>query len=252
MRLSVAYKLALKLLIEIKLLEKDPSGDKTRIAVFAKLLSDTRLLPKHRVICARMAINKNLDVNNFGVAGRLLQSLVPLQLPDQATTESRLKKCEEEKFQDSSLPAPYICPSCNSSVSVGASLCPTCNRTPYFCALVRSPLLLISRMINFLFCQVLGDYVDQVLSRLQLLWRALSPWSAARERQVSVLLLWTSRETLHLELSCDDCSVKAKLVTRRLSVIYSMKVGGKRIQTNKNNLQFSAITTLNLQRSCSR
>lgn len=138
MRLCVAYKLALKLLIEIKLVEKDPAGDRGKLAVYAKLLSDARLLPKHRVICVRMAVNKNIEAGNYGVAARLLQTLLPLQLPDHASHETKLKKCEEEKLADGALPPPYTCPACSTSVSVGASVCPTCGRTPYFCGLVRA------------------------------------------------------------------------------------------------------------------
>ena len=47
-------------------------------------------------ICLRMAVQKNMDARNFGVAARLLSELLSQKgLPDQANLELRRKKCEE-------------------------------------------------------------------------------------------------------------------------------------------------------------
>lgn len=107
------------------------------LVVYTKLLTDIPILPKHRLICMRMAVIKNMEAANYGVAGRLLQVLTKQNLPDQANLETRLRKCEEERFADSSLPAPYSCPTCGSSVSVGAASCNSCSRPTYYCFQVR-------------------------------------------------------------------------------------------------------------------
>lgn len=167
MRLLVAYKLALKLLNEITLLEKDPAPDTVKLActnrcihsivpltlgflpslVYAKLLAAARLLPKHRLVCARIAIDKSMETGNYGVAAHLLKPLLSLQLPDHASLASKLSKCEDEKLADKTLPPPYVCPACHTIVSPAAPVCPSCSRVPYFCVLVR-----ISYGQSFLLC----------------------------------------------------------------------------------------------------
>lgn len=66
------------------------------MAYLTKLLTDFPIFNKHQVICLRMAIQKNMDARNFGVAARLLGELLTRKgLPDQASLEQRKKKCEE-------------------------------------------------------------------------------------------------------------------------------------------------------------
>ena len=106
-------------------------------AVLTKFLTDICILPKHAVTCMRMAVIKNMEANNFGVAGRLLQTLTKHTLPDQSNLELRLRKCEEEKVADASLPPNYLCPTCGTSVSVGAASCSSCSRPTSLCYQVR-------------------------------------------------------------------------------------------------------------------
>jgi hypothetical protein len=46
---------------------------KQRVAVLAKHLATLRLTPQHAAIAVRMAISKNIDAQNYGVASNLLQ-----------------------------------------------------------------------------------------------------------------------------------------------------------------------------------
>jgi hypothetical protein len=65
------YEKALILLLEIR--ECDEDGDDIIAAVLARFLGEIILQPKHRIVCMRMAANKNLDVRNYGVAARFIR-----------------------------------------------------------------------------------------------------------------------------------------------------------------------------------
>ena len=73
----IAYKLALGLLMDVKRLERESATPTTellaKIGIRTKYLADLPLDPKHRVVCMRMAINKNIDAGNYGIASRLLE-----------------------------------------------------------------------------------------------------------------------------------------------------------------------------------
>jgi hypothetical protein len=74
-KFCVAYKLSLCLLIEVKKCERETSTTATlgKIGLYTKFLADLPLQPKHRVVCMRMAINKNMESENFGISARLLE-----------------------------------------------------------------------------------------------------------------------------------------------------------------------------------
>lgn len=71
-KFAVAYKLSLLILHKLKQLESEKSNLAT-MALLTKFLADIPLQPKHRVVCMRMAINRNMEANNFGLASRLLE-----------------------------------------------------------------------------------------------------------------------------------------------------------------------------------
>lgn len=87
LRLVVAYELALKILIHIRILDTDPAS-LGAVAIMSKyllriisgqlcfdehrILAGIPLQPKHRVVILRMAINKNMAVGNFGVSAQIL------------------------------------------------------------------------------------------------------------------------------------------------------------------------------------
>jgi DNA-directed RNA polymerase subunit RPC12/RpoP len=142
----IAYKLALGLLIDVKKLEKESSSNDllAKIGIRTKYLADLPLEPKHRVVCMRMAINKNIDAGNYGIASRLLEVyiisnfivtrnkiLIPKNLPDKSKLEEKLKICKQHYSADGNTPA-FICPSCSTEVAAGIVAC-SCGRKIKFC-----------------------------------------------------------------------------------------------------------------------
>jgi len=98
-RACCSYKRALKILIEIKLLEA--SKNVNRIAQLASFLADVPIRPPHRVICMRFALQKNLQVANYGIAAKFIKILLQRDLPDQADLHEKLRECKDHDFSNS-------------------------------------------------------------------------------------------------------------------------------------------------------
>lgn len=64
------YRSALILLMEIKSCDDDNQPEYA--AIFARFLGEIIIQPKHRIVCMRMAINKNMQMRNYGIASRFL------------------------------------------------------------------------------------------------------------------------------------------------------------------------------------
>eukprot|EP01102_Stenamoeba_stenopodia_P020867 TRINITY_DN8279_c0_g1_i1.p1 TRINITY_DN8279_c0_g1~~TRINITY_DN8279_c0_g1_i1.p1 ORF type:complete len:1023 (-),score=209.14 TRINITY_DN8279_c0_g1_i1:4-2994(-) len=93
-RACLAYKLALKLLIEVKLQEK--SKNIQRLAQLARFLAEVPLQPHHRLICLRFAVNKNMETENWAYAAKYLKIILARKdLPDAHLLEQKLKKCND-------------------------------------------------------------------------------------------------------------------------------------------------------------
>jgi len=127
----VSYKVALKLLIEIKLLEKDQTN-LIKIAFYTRILTTVPIMQKHRIICTRMAVAKNFDIGNYAVAATLIEIILPHNTPDKSALEVKLQKCLENSRKDNKLLPPFNCPVCNTQVSSGADKC-SCGRKSKFC-----------------------------------------------------------------------------------------------------------------------
>eukprot|EP00007_Cunea_sp_BSH-02190019_P000941 CAMPEP_0174231428 /NCGR_PEP_ID=MMETSP0417-20130205/1951_1 /TAXON_ID=242541 /ORGANISM="Mayorella sp, Strain BSH-02190019" /LENGTH=1743 /DNA_ID=CAMNT_0015309311 /DNA_START=239 /DNA_END=5470 /DNA_ORIENTATION=- len=97
-KLSVLYKLAVRILIEIKLIEQ--SRDLTRLAYLSSALATLPLFPRHRLVCLRMAAAANLEAHNYGIAAPFLKTLLSLEVPDAAEIRSRLQLCEDRKLSN--------------------------------------------------------------------------------------------------------------------------------------------------------
>lgn len=82
-RVCTTYKLALQIL-----LAKKTETDVKRNALLSAALADLVIHPKHKLICIRMAINNNLQANNFGIAARFIDILLPLNLVTFSFTET--------------------------------------------------------------------------------------------------------------------------------------------------------------------
>jgi hypothetical protein len=72
-KFAVAYKVAILLLLELEVLRKEEEKNLVKSSLLTKFLAYLPLQPKHRVVCIRMAINKNLASQNYGVAARLIE-----------------------------------------------------------------------------------------------------------------------------------------------------------------------------------
>ena len=143
-RICSCYKFALKLLIA-----KSHESNPTKVALWTRFLAQLVMQPKHRIICVRMAIKSNLEVQNYGVASRFINILLPLNLVryfkclyleikmDKALQETQFAVCKQHNFEDFSL-IPYTCPVCNNSTSVGNEKCQSCGTNIILCNHVRS------------------------------------------------------------------------------------------------------------------
>lgn len=65
------YKSALNLLIRIQ--ECDAVENFVYSAIFSRFLAEISIQPKHRIICIRLALNKNLKIRNYGIAARFIR-----------------------------------------------------------------------------------------------------------------------------------------------------------------------------------
>jgi len=126
-RVCSCYKLALKLLIA-----KSHESDHIKVALWSRFLAQLLLQPKHRIICVRMAIKENMEVRNFGVAGRFINILLPLNLMDKSTQETHLQICKEHHMEDCSVTY-YKCPICNQETPSGNEKCKHCSASILLC-----------------------------------------------------------------------------------------------------------------------
>jgi hypothetical protein len=97
-KLSVLYKLAVRILIEIKLIEQ--SRDLARLAYLSSALATLPLFPRHRLVCLRIAATANLEAHNYGIAAPFLKALFSLEVPDAVTIKHRLQLCEDRKLSN--------------------------------------------------------------------------------------------------------------------------------------------------------
>ncbi len=68
-KLCASYKMLLQLLIESKKAEQNVS----KSAYLSRILGDIPVQPKHRLVCLRMAIKKNLAAKNYRAAARFIK-----------------------------------------------------------------------------------------------------------------------------------------------------------------------------------
>eukprot|EP00727_Mastigamoeba_balamuthi_P005713 m51a1_g1761 TSET complex, TTRAY1 subunit (1688) ;mRNA; f:268160-274360 len=132
MRMLVAYRVAVSLLRMIAALSSEQMNA-AAVALLSKFLADVPLGPAHRVDCIRLAIDKNMEAANYGVAASLLQVLMPHPLPDSAELAAKFKTCKSHKWANNALPM-YTCPACQQPTSVANAAC-ECGAPIRFCCL---------------------------------------------------------------------------------------------------------------------
>jgi len=98
----VAYKLAVHLMIHVRLREN--ASDKARGARLLKLLASVPIRPDHRVVFTRIAADRNLDAENFGVADELYKILLTRNEVDTAFLQTRRQECENMKLSNKCAP----------------------------------------------------------------------------------------------------------------------------------------------------
>lgn len=69
LKMCVSYKLLLVLLLESRKSENNVS----RGAYLSRILADVPVQPKHRLVCFRMAIRKNMTARNYRTAARFIR-----------------------------------------------------------------------------------------------------------------------------------------------------------------------------------
>jgi hypothetical protein len=104
------------------------------VALLTKFLADLPLHAQHRLDCIRLAIDKNMAAKNFGVAARLIQVLMPHNLPDSKEQAEKFKVCKTHKWSDHQLP-PYQCAACSVKLSPATPECSQCGTPVKFCCI---------------------------------------------------------------------------------------------------------------------
>ncbi|PRP73504.1 mitochondrial Rho GTPase 2-like [Planoprotostelium fungivorum] len=126
-KICVLYKFALQILISRK-----GCTDDIRVARLTRHLSEIPLQPKHRIICMRMAVKSNMEVQNFATASRLLSVLLPLNLVDQSKLQELLNDCifqgTKDKHHDT-----IECPCCSQPASDAFDRCIQCQHEFLVC-----------------------------------------------------------------------------------------------------------------------
>lgn len=98
--LCVRYKMACTLLFHIKKLD-DLGVKAAQSAQLAQFLANIPLFPRHRLVVLRLALKKNLIVQNFGFASKVLALLMPKGLPDAPVLEKTNEECKKKNHRDS-------------------------------------------------------------------------------------------------------------------------------------------------------
>ena len=104
----ISYKSAIFILKRIMSMDKSNLAE---IALYTKMLTDLMLHAQHRVDCIRLAVAKNMEAENFGTAAKLIQAVLPLNLPDKKDMEEKLEVCKTQKFSEKNVLL-YPCPGC--------------------------------------------------------------------------------------------------------------------------------------------
>lgn len=135
-RICAQYKLAIELLQEISRLQKvqgpNAVSAKDEMARLARHLSTLPLLAKHRIICIRTAIKRNMDVQNYAFAKSMLDLLLS-KAPSNKQDELRslIDVCLQRGLSDRSIdPAEDASEFCAATLgrlpTIGHDACDMC------------------------------------------------------------------------------------------------------------------------------
>ncbi len=135
---AARYRVTLRLLLAIKQEESHPAAggepDRARTALLSQLLCALPIGTKHRLVCVKMAIKRNLDAGNYGVVSHLISFMLPRsKAAAAAALKEQLALCESNGLVNQSA-LPYVCPKCGASGQLPTELsCASCSHEVRFC-----------------------------------------------------------------------------------------------------------------------
>lgn len=135
---AARYRVTLRLLLAIKQEESHPAAggepDRARTALLSQLLCALPIGTKHRLVCVKMAIKRNMDAGNYGVVSHLISFMLPRSKAAAAVAlKEQLSICESHGLANQSA-LPYVCPKCGVSGKLPTELaCLTCSHEVRFC-----------------------------------------------------------------------------------------------------------------------
>jgi len=125
LRMCAVYKLAITILIQIKLFES-AINHKHRGAFLLSVLALLPLLPLHRNICLRMAIRENITFRNYGIASLFASLLWPTCAQGECNNVMEvLSLCEKQEKRNYGIPSrsnPFVGPLLSPSLSSLSSM----------------------------------------------------------------------------------------------------------------------------------
>eukprot|EP00698_Gefionella_okellyi_P019647 TRINITY_DN6052_c0_g1_i1.p1 TRINITY_DN6052_c0_g1~~TRINITY_DN6052_c0_g1_i1.p1 ORF type:complete len:1248 (+),score=254.98 TRINITY_DN6052_c0_g1_i1:39-3746(+) len=128
----VRYKLAFHILMT---LQKVGPVDPVRAAILTMQLADLPLEPAHWKKCVNMAIGRNMEVKNYGIAARYIQALRNaggLTPAFAQQLEESLHQCTMHALTNAALPT-YKCPRCEHVQTPASEHCEICQLQLRYC-----------------------------------------------------------------------------------------------------------------------
>jgi hypothetical protein len=135
---AARYRVTLRLLLAVKHEEAHPTGDaaesRVRTALLCQFLCSLPIATKHRLVCLRMALKRNMDAGNFGVAAFLIAFMLPRSKAAAAEAlKEQLAQCEAQGKTDRAA-RPYTCPACSTQDRLPTEFsCAKCTEPVRFC-----------------------------------------------------------------------------------------------------------------------
>eukprot|EP01028_Stygiella_incarcerata_P007525 TRINITY_DN3124_c0_g1_i1.p1 TRINITY_DN3124_c0_g1~~TRINITY_DN3124_c0_g1_i1.p1 ORF type:complete len:1297 (-),score=386.13 TRINITY_DN3124_c0_g1_i1:1743-5633(-) len=100
LRMAVRYKLALNLALAMRS-SKRAGEPPAKAALLSTKMSSIELLPRHRFLCARLAIQRNMEIENYATAILIAKEITTV-IPEKARgfVVGKMKECEENGGKD--------------------------------------------------------------------------------------------------------------------------------------------------------
>jgi len=135
------------------------SKDLIRSCVLSRILSGiTDIRPKHKIICVRIAINKNMEAKNYRLVRKLINGIMNLNIKDKDQMNLKLTHCEENNNKNCIKNAFLMnCPRCDSTIDFSRDECIKCDNLILFCFATCLPI----SDSSYFQCSVCNQYYSQ-------------------------------------------------------------------------------------------